>query len=54
VPIYCSALLSHKNISEKVKAEVGITDNLIRLSVGIEDASDVMKDIDQALLRAFK
>jgi cystathionine beta-lyase/cystathionine gamma-synthase len=37
-----------------VKAEVGITDNLIRLSVGIEDAADIMKDIDQALLRAFK
>jgi hypothetical protein len=54
VSLCCSALLSHKYLSVKERAEVGITDNLIRLSVGIEDAADIMKDIDQALLLAFK
>ena len=45
---------SHKYLSVEERAEVGITDNLIRLSVGIEDVADIMKDIDQALLLAFK
>lgn len=31
------------------RAAIGITDNMIRLSVGLEDAAEVMADLDQAL-----
>jgi cystathionine beta-lyase/cystathionine gamma-synthase len=36
------------------RLKAGVTDNLIRLSVGIEDINDLIKDIDQAILEAFK
>jgi cystathionine beta-lyase/cystathionine gamma-synthase len=36
-------------MSNAQRAELGITDNLLRLSVGIEDADDIIADIDQAL-----
>jgi cystathionine beta-lyase/cystathionine gamma-synthase len=32
-----------------VRAKVGITDGLVRLSVGIEDVEDLVADLDQAL-----
>jgi cystathionine beta-lyase/cystathionine gamma-synthase len=31
------------------RAELGITDNLVRLCLGLEDAEDVIADLDQAL-----
>jgi O-succinylhomoserine sulfhydrylase len=40
---------SHSRVSEKQRIESGITDNLIRLSVGLEDAEDIIKDLDQSL-----
>jgi cystathionine beta-lyase/cystathionine gamma-synthase len=33
-----------------VRERVGITDSLVRLSVGIEDVEDIIADLDQALL----
>jgi cystathionine beta-lyase/cystathionine gamma-synthase len=33
-----------------VRERVGITDSLVRLSVGIEDVEDIIGDLDQALL----
>ena len=48
--IICSpATTSHQKISEAERAELGITDNLLRLSVGVENAADIIADIDQAL-----
>jgi cystathionine beta-lyase/cystathionine gamma-synthase len=41
---------SHREISPKQRERMGIGENLVRLSVGIEDAEDVMADLDQALL----
>lgn len=35
------------------RAKIGITDNLIRLSVGIEDTEDLIGDLDQALTKAI-
>jgi len=35
---------------KEVRDRVGITDSLVRLSVGIEDVEDIVADIDQALL----
>ena len=36
------------------RAKLGLTDNLIRLSVGIEDQDDLIRDLDQALRKAIK
>ena len=43
------ALMTHASIPEEKRKEVGITDDLIRLSVGIEDAEDLISDLEQAL-----
>ncbi len=43
------ARTSHANISAEVRARQGITDNLLRLSVGIENVEDLINDISQAL-----
>jgi len=40
---------SHRLISKKQRAEEGIKDNLLRLSVGIEDVEDLIHDLRQAL-----
>ncbi len=41
---------SHAKLTDEQRAELGITDSLLRLSVGIEDADDLIADIDQALV----
>ncbi|WP_163409987.1 cystathionine gamma-synthase [Flavobacterium ajazii] len=43
------ALMTHASIPVDKRAEVGITDDLVRLSVGIEDAEDLIADLEQAL-----
>ncbi|MGQ2983507.1 cystathionine gamma-synthase [Flavobacterium sp.] len=43
------ALMTHASIPEDKRLEIGITDDLVRLSVGIEDAEDLIADIEQAL-----
>jgi cystathionine gamma-lyase len=43
------ALMTHASIPEDKRKEIGITDDLVRLSVGIEDAEDLIADIEQAL-----
>ncbi len=43
------ATTTHSQLSEKDLAESGVTPNTIRLSVGIEDADDLIYDLDQAL-----
>lgn len=40
---------SHSKMSEAERAAMGVTDSLVRLSVGIEDANDLIDDIRQAL-----
>ncbi len=42
-------IMTHASIPEAKRAALGITDNLIRLSVGIEDVADLRADLDQAL-----
>jgi len=43
------ALMTHASIPEDKRLEIGISDDLVRLSVGIEDAEDLIADIEQAL-----
>ena len=46
------ALTSHRQLSPEERAELGIADGLVRLSVGIEDADDLIADLEQALAGA--
>ncbi|RGB43617.1 Cys/Met metabolism PLP-dependent enzyme-domain-containing protein [Rhizophagus diaphanus] len=41
--------MTHAGLSEEHRNAVGVTDNLIRLSIGIEDVDDLLEDIQQAL-----
>ncbi len=43
------ASMTHASIPRDLRVKLGITDNLIRLSVGIENASDLISDIKQAI-----
>ena len=43
------ALMPHASIPAERRAELGLDDGLIRLSVGIEDAEDLIADLDAAL-----
>ncbi|MFC6875538.1 cystathionine gamma-synthase [Flavobacterium myungsuense] len=43
------ALMTHASIPEDKRKEIGITDDLVRLSVGIEDIEDLITDLEQAL-----
>jgi len=40
---------SHSKMNAAERASIGVTDNLVRLSVGIEEAEDIISDINQAL-----
>ena len=42
-------LMTHVGVSPEHKARLGITEDLIRLSVGIEDINDLLKDLEKAL-----
>jgi cystathionine gamma-synthase/methionine-gamma-lyase len=43
------ATASHREVAPKRRLELGITEGLVRISVGIEDIEDIIADIDQAL-----
>ncbi|MFM1757605.1 MAG: hypothetical protein RL193_182 [Actinomycetota bacterium] len=43
------ASTTHRRLAPEVQAEMGITDGTLRLSVGLEHADDLIKDIEQAL-----
>jgi len=43
------ASMSHVNVSQEDRLKAGITDGLVRLSIGIENAEDLMEDLSQAL-----
>tara|TARA_R110002012_G_scaffold35788_3_gene101795 strand:- start:67202 stop:68452 length:1251 start_codon:yes stop_codon:yes gene_type:complete len=43
------ATTTHKNLAEEARAELGIGPGVLRLSVGIEDADDLIEDLDHAL-----
>ena len=44
-------LMSHASLPAERRAQLALTDNLVRLSVGIEDAQDLIADLEQALDR---
>jgi cystathionine beta-lyase/cystathionine gamma-synthase len=44
------AMMTHASMPKETQERVGITEGLVRLSVGIEDVEDIIADLDQALL----
>lgn len=44
--------MTHASISAEERAALGISDTLIRLSIGLEDVGDLIADLDQALRTA--
>ena len=45
--------MTHGSIPEAERAILGISDNLVRLSVGVEEEEDLLHDVEQALEIAF-
>ncbi len=45
------ATMTHASVPPEQRAELGISDGLVRVSVGVEDADDLIADLDQALAR---
>jgi cystathionine gamma-lyase/cystathionine beta-lyase/cystathionine gamma-lyase/homocysteine desulfhydrase len=45
------ATMTHASVPADVRARLGITDSMVRLSVGIEDVQDLVDDLEQALAR---
>jgi len=48
------ASMTHASIPYEIRQKVGIVDNLVRLSVGIEDKDDIVNDLKNALDKAKK
>ncbi len=45
----CPAAMTHLSVPDARKAALGISDNMVRISIGVEDADDLIADFDQAL-----
>lgn len=43
------ATMTHAGLGPKGRAAIGLTDGMVRISVGIEDVDDILEDLDQAL-----
>ncbi|HVF57966.1 MAG TPA: cystathionine gamma-synthase [Pyrinomonadaceae bacterium] len=43
------ATMTHASVLPETRARIGITDGLVRISVGLEDVDDIIADLDQAL-----
>ncbi|MCA1590638.1 MAG: PLP-dependent aspartate aminotransferase family protein, partial [Acidobacteria bacterium] len=43
------ATMTHASVPQETRKRLGITDGLVRISVGIEDVDDILEDLDQAL-----
>jgi cystathionine beta-lyase/cystathionine gamma-synthase len=46
------ASTTHYSVSAEVRDQMGITEGMLRLSIGLEDPQDLIDDLDQALRRA--
>ncbi|MEZ6196364.1 MAG: cystathionine gamma-synthase [Planctomycetota bacterium] len=45
------AIMTHASVPPETRAQLGISDNFVRLSVGIENVEDLLADLDQALAK---
>jgi Cys/Met metabolism PLP-dependent enzyme len=51
-PVGDPAIMTHASVPADVRAALGIGDNFVRLSVGIEDVDDLAADLERALAAA--
>lgn len=51
---YYRSIMTHASVPVEQREQLGITDSLIRLSVGLESVDDLIKDLDNALNYAFE
>lgn len=49
---FLRSVMTHASVPADLRAKLGITDSLIRLSIGVEDVKDLIADLDQALQAA--
>ena len=47
------AHITHREVPARARLAAGVTDNLIRLSIGLEDADDLIVDLDRAIAAAY-
>ena len=47
-----NASTTHYSVSAEAREEMGVTEGMLRINVGLEDPDDVIDDLDQALTRA--
>ena len=47
-----NASTTHYSVSAEARAEMGVTDGMLRLNVGLEDPQDLIEDLEQALRQA--
>jgi cystathionine beta-lyase/cystathionine gamma-synthase len=52
ISLVCSSLMTHASIPREEREKTGVTDNLVRLSVGLETSEDLVADVEQALKAA--
>jgi len=41
--------MTHASVPADIRAEIGITDSLVRLSVGVEDVEDLIAELERVL-----
>jgi cystathionine beta-lyase len=46
--------MTHASITYEIRQKVGIVENLIRISVGIEDKNDILADLEQAFEKSLE
>ena len=46
--------MTHASVPAEIREELGISDGFIRLSVGVEDADDLIADLEQAMQKAMR
>lgn len=47
------AHITHREVPAEARIAAGVSDNLIRLSIGLEDVNDLIADLDQAIAAAY-
>jgi cystathionine beta-lyase/cystathionine gamma-synthase len=48
------ATMTHASIPEDQRHKIGVTDGLVRISIGLEDVEDIISDLKQALFRPIR
>uniref|UniRef100_UPI0028DB2D3D PLP-dependent transferase n=1 Tax=uncultured Bifidobacterium sp. TaxID=165187 RepID=UPI0028DB2D3D len=48
------ARITHREVPARFREDAGVSDNLIRLSIGLEDSADLIADLDQAIAAGYE